>query len=157
MYLEKLPGSGGSSCRAVGYQSEARGSNPSPGQVDFSMLLCAHPAVKWLPPNLITAEPILPQQSSTGIPSGQACSANTRGHPVARITMHAKEEERSRGNEKAIPSLCRKFEPATNALGVIEAPESSRSFCLRGCIEHLYLKITRSVSSFPAMHVSLSM
>ncbi|GFO04812.1 hypothetical protein PoB_003131700 [Plakobranchus ocellatus] len=30
---------------AVGYQSEVRGSNPSPGQVNFSLLLCVLPAL----------------------------------------------------------------------------------------------------------------
>ncbi|GFN86999.1 hypothetical protein PoB_001350500 [Plakobranchus ocellatus] len=41
-------GSGGSSGGAVCYQSEDRGSNPIPGQVNFSLLLCVHPALKWV-------------------------------------------------------------------------------------------------------------
>ncbi|GFN87031.1 hypothetical protein PoB_001353700 [Plakobranchus ocellatus] len=37
--------SGSSSGRAVGYKSEVRGSNPSPGQVNVPLLLCVHPAL----------------------------------------------------------------------------------------------------------------
>ncbi|GFO32522.1 hypothetical protein PoB_005902700 [Plakobranchus ocellatus] len=47
-------GCGVSSGRAVGYQSEVRGSNPSPGQVNFLLPLCVHPALKWVAKTLKT-------------------------------------------------------------------------------------------------------
>ncbi|GFO28378.1 hypothetical protein PoB_005488300 [Plakobranchus ocellatus] len=64
---------GGLSGRAVGYQSKVRGSNPSPGQVNFSLLLCVHPALSGLLGLLRPCESKGGEESNGKLPHNAVC------------------------------------------------------------------------------------
>ncbi|GFO46721.1 hypothetical protein PoB_007322600 [Plakobranchus ocellatus] len=72
-----------SSSSLVGWsatKSEVRGSNPSPGQVNFSMLLCVHPALNGYLGLLRPGESKGGEESSGKLPRNAVCQNQSRSY-----------------------------------------------------------------------------